>query len=111
MSLPMLLRFGLALLHAPALVPAPPPVSIATASWYYDGGSTACGFHAYYGVAHRSLSCGTHVLFTRGGRQVEAIVDDRGPFIYSRTWDLNQNLRATLDCPDLCTVGYRVLAK
>jgi rare lipoprotein A (peptidoglycan hydrolase) len=110
MSIPMLLRFGLALLHAPALAPAS-PVSVATASWYYDGGSTACGYHAYYGVAHRELSCGTHVLFAHGGRQVEAIVDDRGPFIYDRLWDLNQNTRASLSCPDLCTVRYRVMAR
>src|SRR5438067_1031038 len=33
----------------------------AGASWYNDGGSTACGFHAHYGVANRTLPCGTKV--------------------------------------------------
>ena len=32
------------------------------ASWYYDdAGATACGFHAHYGVANRTLPCGTKV--------------------------------------------------
>jgi hypothetical protein len=34
------------------------------ASWYYDGGNTACGFHAHYGVANKSLPCGTQVTFS-----------------------------------------------
>jgi hypothetical protein len=61
------------------------------ASWYNDGGTTACGFHAYYGVANRSLPCGTRVTFRGGGRTVTATVDDRGPFVGGRDWDLNQN--------------------
>jgi hypothetical protein len=68
----------------------------AVASWYYDAGSTACGFHAYYGVAHKSLPCGTRVTFVYGGRTVTATVDDRGPYISGRTWDLNQNTAAAL---------------
>lgn len=66
------------------------------ASWYDDGGSTACGFHAYYGVANRSLPCGTRVRFMSGGRAVTAVVDDRGPFVSGREWDLNQNTAAAL---------------
>lgn len=66
------------------------------ASWYSDGGQTACGFHAYYGVANRSLPCGTHVKFLYGGRTVTATVDDRGPFVGGRDWDLNQNTAAAL---------------
>lgn len=66
------------------------------ASWYNDGGSTACGFHAYYGVANRSLPCGTHVKFDYGGRTVTATVDDRGPFVAGRDWDLNQNTAGAL---------------
>ena len=31
------------------------PTSESYASWYEDGGATACGFHAHYGVAHRTL--------------------------------------------------------
>jgi rare lipoprotein A len=66
------------------------------ASWYSDGGSTACGFHATYGVANRSLPCGTKVAFRHGGRTVNATVDDRGPFVGGREWDLNQNTASAL---------------
>ena len=66
------------------------------ASWYYDAGTTACGFHAYYGVANLSLPCGARVSFSRGGRTVTAVVDDRGPYVGGREWDLNQNTAAAL---------------
>jgi|SRR5579884_797036 len=66
------------------------------ASWYSDGGATACGFHAYYGVANVSLPCGTRVTFDYHGRTVTATVDDRGPFVAGRRWDLNQNTAAAL---------------
>jgi hypothetical protein len=59
------------------------------ASWYEDGGATACGFHAHYGVAHRTLPCGTKVTIRYGSRSVVATVDDRGPFVGGRDWDLN----------------------
>jgi len=66
------------------------------ASWYNDGGNTACGFHAFYGVANKSLPCGTKVVFRNGSREVTATVDDRGPFVGGRTWDLNQNTAGAL---------------
>jgi rare lipoprotein A len=69
----------------------------ALASWYYDGtGATACGFQARYGVAHRTLPCGTKVRLRNGGRQVTAVVDDRGPFVAGRTWDLGINTKNAL---------------
>jgi rare lipoprotein A len=61
------------------------------ASWYYDAGNTACGFHATYGVANKTLPCGTKVTLSYGGHTVVATVDDRGPYVYGRTFDLNQN--------------------
>jgi hypothetical protein len=76
----------------------------AVASWYYDGGQTACGFHATYGVANKSLPCGTHVTFSYGGRTVVATVDDRGPYVGGRTWDLNQNTAAALGFGGVGTV-------
>lgn len=60
------------------------------ASWYYDAGNTACGFHATYGVANKTLPCGTKVTLSYGGRTVVATVDDRGPYVYGRSFDLNQ---------------------
>jgi peptidoglycan lytic transglycosylase len=68
----------------------------AGASWYNDGGNTACGFHAYYGVANRTLPCGTKVSLRYNGRSVTATVDDRGPYVAGRDWDLNQNTASAL---------------
>jgi hypothetical protein len=68
----------------------------AGASWYYDAGNTACGFHALHGVANRTLPCGTKVALRYNGRSVTATVDDRGPFVAGRDWDLNQNTAAAL---------------
>jgi hypothetical protein len=67
-----------------------------TASWYDDAGTTACGFHAYYGVANLSRPCGTRVRLAYGSRKVTATVDDRGPYAGGREWDLNQNTAAAL---------------
>lgn len=74
------------------------------ASWYYDGGTTGCGFHAYYGVANLGLPCGTKVNFYYRGRVVRAVVDDRGPYVGGRTWDLNQNTAAALGMAGVATV-------
>lgn len=74
------------------------------ASWYDDGGATACGFHAGYGVANRTLPCGTRVTFRYGGHEVTATVDDRGPFVGGRNWDLNQNTAHALGFDGVGTV-------
>lgn len=74
------------------------------ASWYSDGGGTACGFHAQYGVANKTLPCGTHVTFSYQGHTVTATVDDRGPFVSGRDWDLNQNTAAALGFNGVDTV-------
>ncbi|HTX29998.1 MAG TPA: septal ring lytic transglycosylase RlpA family protein [Solirubrobacteraceae bacterium] len=79
-------------------------LSPSTASWYDDAGTTACGFHATYGVANLSLPCGTHVTFRYGGRTVTATVDDRGPYVGGREWDLNQNTAAALGFAGVATV-------
>jgi rare lipoprotein A (peptidoglycan hydrolase) len=109
MSLSMLLRLGAALLHIPHAAAAP-PMTPATASWYQDQGQTASGFHAFYGVANRTLRFGTRVLFRYRGRTVTATVDDRGPYVYSRLWDLNQNVAGALGFSGVDTVAYRVLS-
>jgi rare lipoprotein A (peptidoglycan hydrolase) len=98
----------------PPILPAPPRpqreriarYQSALASWYYDAGSTACGFHATYGFASRTLACGTRLVMRHAGRTVVATVEDRGPFVYSRLFDLNPALRRVLACPDLCLVQY-----
>jgi rare lipoprotein A (peptidoglycan hydrolase) len=89
--------------HRPAA-----PLSYATASWYQDAGATASGYHVYYGVANRTMAFGTKVLFVYHGRSVLATVDDRGPYIYDRTWDLNQNVAGALAFGGVDVVGYRI---
>jgi rare lipoprotein A len=74
------------------------------ASWYYDAGDTACGFHAGLGVANRSLPCGTQVSFHYGDHTVTATVDDRGPYVGGRDWDLNQSTAAALGFGGVGTV-------
>lgn len=74
------------------------------ASWYSDGGSTACGFHAHFGVANRTLPCGTRVRFAYHGRSVVATVDDRGPYVGGRDYDLNQNTAGALGMYGVATV-------
>jgi rare lipoprotein A len=51
------------------------------ASWYY----------AIYGVANKTLPCGSRVTISYAGRSVVATVDDRGPYVYGRSFDLDQN--------------------
>lgn len=76
----------------------------AGASWYDDGGNTACGFHAHYGVANRTLPCGTTVALRYNGRSVTATVDDRGPYVGGRDWDLNQTTASALGFGGVGTV-------
>ena len=74
------------------------------ASWYDDGGTTACGFHAGLGVANRTLPCGTKVQLRHAGHTVTATVDDRGPYVYGREYDLNQTTAAALGFAGVGTV-------
>jgi hypothetical protein len=76
----------------------------AGASWYEDGGNTACGFHAHYGVANRTLPCGTKVALRYNGRSLTATVDDRGPYVGGRDWDLNQTTASALGFGGVGTV-------
>ena len=65
-------------------------------SWYgpeFYGHRTACGYamtRGLLGVAHRSLPCGTLITFRNptNGRTLTLPVVDRGPYVYSRQWDL-----------------------
>ncbi|MBO0767472.1 MAG: hypothetical protein J2O48_02180 [Solirubrobacterales bacterium] len=76
----------------------------AVVSWYNDAGNTACGFHATYGIASRTLPCGTHVTFNNGGKSLVATVDDRGPYVYSRQFDLSQTTAQALGMSGVATV-------
>ncbi|HLI60259.1 MAG TPA: septal ring lytic transglycosylase RlpA family protein [Solirubrobacteraceae bacterium] len=78
------------------------------ASWYADAGTTACGFHATYGVANRTLPCGTRVRLRHGDRTVTAIVDDRGPYVYGRDYDLNEATAGALGFSGVGTIDASV---
>lgn len=92
-------------------VQAPPkaPPMYAVASWYYDEGETASGFHATYGVASKTLPFGTRVMISYHGNTLEAIVDDRGPFVPGRTFDLNQTCAQALGFTGVDTIAYRIV--
>lgn len=61
-----------------------------------------------WGVAHKSLPCGTMVTLTHGANTVSVPVVDRGPYIAGREFDLSPRVRAALGCTDLCTVRMQV---
>jgi rare lipoprotein A (peptidoglycan hydrolase) len=95
--------------RAPKPKPPPPPMQRAVASWYDDRGTTASGWHAAYGVANLTLAFGTRVLFAYHGRRVTATVDDRGPYVAGRMWDLAQSTAGALGFSGVDVVSYRVL--
>ena len=75
------------------------------ASWYRDDGlATACGFRARYGVAARKLPCGTKVTFLRHHHRVVATVDDRGPYVVGRRWDLDEHTAKALHVTGIARV-------
>lgn len=47
-------------------------------------------------VAHRSMKFGTKLRFTYAGKSVDVVVDDRGPFVKGRTFDLSKAAFAKL---------------
>jgi rare lipoprotein A (peptidoglycan hydrolase) len=82
-----------------------PGFTRAIASWYRDTGlQTACGFHAKYGVANRHLPCHTHVTFWHDHHKIVATVDDRGPYIAGRKWDLDEKTAKALKVVGLAEV-------
>lgn len=87
------------------------PLVDAVASWYIAaGGPIACGGDSYaLGVASRTLACGTRLQICYR-TCTDAIVFDRGPFIYSRSLDLSGAVKSAIGFPDgVATVRYRVL--
>ena len=67
-----------------------------TATWYGPGlygNRMACGgklSRDTFGVAHKTLPCGTKVTIAHGGRIVIARVIDRGPFVKGIEYDLTE---------------------
>ena len=85
-----------------AAEPKPKRVYRARASWYKHGRVTANGERYNplgLTVAHRSLPFGTIVRFTNpeNGKSVTVRVNDRGPYIHGREFDLSLGSARVLD--------------
>jgi hypothetical protein len=97
--------------HLWRVLAAPSPMSgPALASWYYDGGTTGCGFHTGYGVATLIAPCGSRIRICNGPACIVATRDDSGPYVAGRTFDLNPTSRTALGCAAVCTVTWRLLS-
>jgi hypothetical protein len=112
---------------APTPVPTPPPIVlvpggpgvVVTASWYGPGfyenrlpcwqwlqrnGLPIQFLPDTWGVAHKTLPCGTMLVLTHGPNTITVPVVDRGPYVAGREIDLSPRVKAALGCTDLCTV-------
>ena len=91
--------------------------SSAKASWYGPGlfgNKTASGAVLTQGmmnVAHKSMVFGTKIQFEYKGKTATAVVNDRGPFIAGRVFDLGPGTAAALGFGGVGTVRYRVLGR
>ncbi len=116
---------------APTPVPTPRPITVSTggagvwvtASWYgpgFYGNRLPCWQWLQangkpitlqadtWGVANKTLPCGTVLILTHGANTVTVPVVDRGPYIAGRDLDLSPAVKAALACTDLCTVLMRI---
>lgn len=90
-----LLRTMLAVAFCLLAGPALAACQMATASWYgAESGSRTASGKFFDGsqnyVAHKSLPFGTGIRFTYHGRSIVAVVQDRGPYVRGRTFDLSK---------------------
>lgn len=78
----------------------------------YYGKRTACGNIHRPGntTAHRTLKCGTRVLITNtaNGKSGVVVVNDRGPFVKGRTWDLNSSFARSIGITGVGNVRAQV---
>ena len=61
-----------------------------------------------WGVAHKTLPCGTMLTLSHGSNVVTVPVVDRGPYVSGRELDLSLRVKAALGCTDLCTVLMQI---
>jgi len=96
--------------------------SKAWASWY---GKEACGKRIYgktcktangelfdensLTLAHRSLAFGTRITFRYNDNEVTCRVNDRGPFVKNRTFDLSKGCAQALGMTGVKAVNYEIL--
>lgn len=115
----------------PTVAPTPaPPVAVAggaavivRASWYGPGfyenrlpcwqwlqanGLPIQFLPDTWGVAHKTLPCGTMLVLTHGPNTITVPVVDRGPYVAGREIDMSPRIKAALGCTDLCTVLMQI---
>ncbi len=84
-----------------------PPMRHAIASWYDDSEPLACTrAQSGMGIASLIVPCGRRVLLCHHGC-VTVTVDDHGPYVAGRTFDLGPAVKARIGCSDLCWVSWR----
>lgn len=89
----------------------------ARVSWYGPGfyGQTMAGGGQLTPTsmvcAHRSLAFGTRVTFKYKGKSVTAVVQDRGPYVSGRAFDLGPGTAKALGFSGVGTVQYRILGR
>ena len=96
--------------HARTTRSLEPPMQPALASWYDDYyGETASGRRYQMGFASLLFGSqwGYRVEFCYRGRCVVGQLDDHGPYVTGRSFDLSARLRGALACPDLCYLQWR----
>lgn len=91
--------------------------SSARVSWYgpgFYGRTTASGATLTQGmmnVAHKSLAFGTRIQFEYNGKTCVAVVNDRGPYVGGRIFDLGPGTASALGFSGVGTVKYRILGR
>lgn len=81
----------------------------ATASWFDDHEGTACGTHYALGFAHLpGMACGTRVEFC-AARCAVGTMEDHGPYVAGREFDLNAGLKEAIGASDLGPLRFRVI--
>ena len=118
---------------APRPTPPPPPAYavmpngtpgvVVTASWYGPGfyenrlpcwqwlqanGLPIQFLPDTWGVAQKTLPCGTMLTLSHGTNVITVPVVDRGPYVAGRELDLSPRVKAALGCTDLCTVVMHI---
>jgi rare lipoprotein A (peptidoglycan hydrolase) len=89
----------------------------ARVSWYGPGfyGNTMAGggklTRSSMVVAHRSMAFGTRIQFSYKGRTCTAVVQDRGPFVGGRVFDLGPGTAKALGFSGVGTVKYRIIGR
>lgn len=94
--------------------PPKPAMQTALASWYDDSEQTASGTHASLGFAHlgpgegayAGMAMGTEVEFC-AARCAVGTMDDHGPYVSGREFDLGPALKSAIGCSDLCELRWR----